>query len=613
MTAHFEHKLPYGAELLAGGRVRFRLWAPGCRAVTVVIESGAGEHACPMSACGHGWFEHITGAAGAGTRYRYQLEDGFRVPDPASRFQPDDVHAASIVVDPNEYRWQHPDWRGRPWSEVVLYEAHVGAFTPEGDYRGIIDKLDHLVDVGVTALELMPLADFEGRRNWGYDGALPFAPDASYGTPTELKQLIDAAHERGLMIFLDVVYNHFGPSGNYLMRYAPEFFTERYQTPWGAAIDFTQPPVREFFIHNALYWLEEYRFDGLRLDAVDQIHDPSAEHFLVALANAVHTRLGRDRHVHLVLENDDNTVRYLERKSNGEPCLYTAQWDDDFHHAAHVLLTGEDSGYYTDYAAKPVAAFGRALAEGFVYQGEASRFRHGKHRGEPSRCLPPTAFVSFLQNHDQVGNRAFGKRMDALADTGAHAALTAVWLLAPQIPLLFMGQEWGEMRPFYFFCDYHDELARTVREGRRREFARFNQFADPESRERIPDPDAADTFSASVLDWAATRSKAASERLALVHDLLAIRRRAIVPHLPVLSGSSRYVVARERALRVEWQLHKNTWLRLIANLTPASVDRLDWPLQGELLYARPDCLTGDRVTGLPPWSVVWTLTPEATG
>lgn len=607
MKARFRHSMPYGAEVLDAGGVRFRLWAPAANRVAVTVESETGERTYPMHALDDGWFECVAEAAGAGSRYRYQLEDGSLMPDPASRFQPDDVHAASLVVDPRDYHWRCPDWRGRPWPETVLYETHVGAFTPSGNYLGVADKLDHLAAIGVTALELMPLADFDGSRNWGYDGVLPFAPDAVYGTPAQLKQLVDAAHERGLMIFLDVVYNHFGPSGNYLARYAPQFFTDRIHTPWGAAIDFSQPPVRRFFIHNALYWLQEYRFDGLRLDAVDQIHDPGPEHFLVELAAAVRTAIGDQRHVHLVLENDDNAAHYLERAPGATPRHYTAQWNDDFHHAAHVLITGENNGYYADYATAPAADFGRALAQGFVYQGEPSAYRGGHRRGEPSAHLPSTAFVSFLQNHDQIGNRAFGERLDALADAEAMAALTAVWLLAPQIPLLFMGQEWGEKRPFRFFCDYHDKLADAVREGRRREFAGFAEFADPGSRERIPDPNAMETFTASALDWAARDDRHARERLALIRELLALRRRAIVPRLPAADGCCH--AGKGEALRVGWSLSDGTRLTLIANLSSRAVERPDAPV-GEVLYVRPaDLVPAPGARQLPPWSVQWTLTP----
>ena len=594
----FFHDMPFGAQTHDEG-VRFRLWAPAQRAPKLLLDAGANERILPLKPQPDGWFECVTDLAGAHSRYLYELDDGKRVPDPASRFQPDDVHGASEVIDRRDYAWRTSHWRGRPWRETVLYELHVGAFA--NDYDGARRKLDHLARLGVTALELMPLADFEGSRNWGYDGVLPFAPDASYGRPEALKRLIDAAHERGLMMFLDVVYNHFGPSGNYLSLYAPQFFTERHRTPWGAAIDFAQPVVREFFIHNALYWVDEYRFDGLRFDAVDQIRDDSEPHILEEIAQTVRARFP-DRHIHLVLENDNNDAHLLQRES-GAPRFYSAQWNDDFHHAAHVLATGEHGGYYMDYMEAPAAALARALAEGFVYQGEHSDYRD-RARGQPSAQLPPLAFVDFLQNHDQIGNRAFGERLSALADMRAAEALHAVLLLAPSIPLLFMGQEWGSTQPFLFFCDYRGELADAVREGRRREFGKFAAFADASARERIPDPNAETTFAMSKLDW----SKAELDlprRLELIRRLLEIRQREIVPRLSEDLHAGHYEPADGRAFRIEWILADGAHLNLVAHLAAGSIGGLDWALPGRRLFASADFPAGDRITALPPWSVAW--------
>lgn len=500
----FSHTLPFGAQLSERG-TRFRIWAPSAESVELVIERAV-PHAerspdilpaeIQLERDREGFAESDELPLGAGTRYRYRIDGKLLVPDPASRAQPEDVHQASAVVDPHDYDWMNYRWVGRPWEQAVLYELHIGTFTPEGTYRAAIDKLDHLVDVGITAVELMPLSDFPGSRNWGYDGVLPFAPDSAYGTPNDLKELIDACHGRGLMVFLDVVYNHFGPDGNYLGAYATPFFTDAYETPWGAAIDFTRRPVREFFIHNAIYWLNEYRFDGLRLDAVHAIHDPSERHILVELADRVRAEIDPERHVHLVLENDDNAARYLDQAA-----LYNAQWDDDFHHTAHVLASGESVGYYADYADTPLRNLVRSLSEGFVYQGEPSPFRGGTPRGERSEHLPPSAFVRFVQNHDQIGNRAFGDRLTESADPERLELLIAVQCLTPHIPMLFMGEEWGSIRPFRFFCDFGDQLAEAVREGRRREFAGFPEFRDPTARERIPDPNSAETYTACKLDW----------------------------------------------------------------------------------------------------------------
>src|SRR3954471_7540785 len=469
----------------------------------------------------------------AGSLYRFQIDDKAEVPDPASRFQPQDVQGPSEVVDPTAFQWRDENWRGRPWEEAVFYELHVGTFSPEGTFRGVEQKLDYLRDLGVTAVELMPLADFSGARNWGYDGVLPFAPDSSYGRPEDLKQLVQAAHARGLMMFLDVVYNHFGPEGNYLHLYAPQFFTNRHHTPWGDAINFDgreSRPVRDFFIHNALYWLEEYHFDGLRLDAVHSIVDSSNPNILTELAQAVRERFGAERFVHLVVENVNNTARYLSRDQGGSVRLYDAQWNDDIHHCVHVLLTGETDGYYSDYAPDPMRHVCRCLSEGFAYQGDYSEF-HGEKRGEPSSHLPPSAFISFLQNHDQIGNRAFGERISQLADPHALRAAMEILLLAPPPPLLFMGEEFAAPSPFLFFCDFHGDLAAAVTNGRRSEFARFAQFNSPEVRESIPDPNAESTYLQSKLNWSTLRDKVHADWLNLYRELLAIRKSKIVPHL----------------------------------------------------------------------------------
>jgi len=419
------HHMPFGAEPSAQG-TRFRLWAPGAETVAVVIEDGGGERIVPACDTGEGWYELHAAGVGAGTAYRYLIDGTQRVPDPAARAQRDDVHGPSLVVDPAAFQWRDGDWCGRPWESAVLYELHVGTFTRAGTFAGVQAQLDGLADLGITAIELMPVADFPGRRNWGYDGVLAYAPDRCYGTVDDLKALVQAAHARGLMMFLDVVYNHFGPEGNYLHAYAAEFFDPSRHTPWGAAIDFTRRQVREFFIHNALYWLEEFRFDGLRLDAVHAIDDPGAPHILEELAAAVAAGPGRERHVHLVLENDANEARFLQRDGAGCPRHYVAQWNDDLHHALHVLVSGERHGYYAEYAGAPARHLGRCLAEGFAWQGEPSPWRGGAARGQSTRGLPPTAFVGFLQNHDQIGNRAFGERITRIApDASVQFAMTA--------------------------------------------------------------------------------------------------------------------------------------------------------------------------------------------
>lgn len=561
---HFCRTLPFGAQLTGSTRARFRLWAPSVRSVALEIEAQTPQS---MTATEDGWFEIETDCQ-AGDLYRYRLgttpiaEDALAVPDPASRFQPDDVHGFSEVICPTNYCWEHPDWRGRPWEETVLYELHVGAC---GGYRGVMEKLPSLKALGVTAVELMPLNDFPGARNWGYDGVLPFAPDSSYGTPDELKALIDAAHGLGLMVFLDVVYNHFGPDGNYLHVYAEPFFKAGTHTPWGPAIDFDKPQVREFFFENALYWLLEYRFDGLRLDAVHAINNDG---WLRELSERVQSTVEHGRHVHLVLENERNTSSLLVHH-------FQAQWSDDAHNTLHVLLTGETESYYEAFAEQPVKKLARLLGEGFVYQGEPSPIHDGAPRGEPSASLSPTAFVFFLQNHDQVGNRAFGERLRDLTDDDSLRAATALMLLSPQIPMLFMGEEYGSRQPFYFFTGYTGDLADAVREGRRKEFAKFAAFNDASQRARIPDPNDPATFEKSRPVLSASEADAASDGDAqawqtFYRDALAIRHQRIVPglHGPVKSLGAH---VHGDAVIAHWMLSDGQRLSIVVNLSAKDV------------------------------------------
>jgi malto-oligosyltrehalose trehalohydrolase len=569
--------MPFGAELHEDG-VDFRIWAPSMTRATVVVD---GEpHA--MTHREDGWFTTRIARARAGSRYAFTFP-GLEapIPDPASRFQPDGVHAPSEVVDPTEYTWREA-WRGRPWEEIVVYELHVGTFSPEGTYAGALRRLDDLVAAGVTAIELMPLAQPAGERNWGYDGVLPFAPQRAYGTPNELKALIDGAHARGLCVYLDVVYNHFGPEGNYLPAIAKPIFTDRHHTPWGAAINYDGPgssTVRELVVQNALYWLREYRFDGLRLDAVHEIRDDSPHHVLTELATRVRASVEHDRHIHLVLENDANEASRLD--------VYDAQWNDDAHHAYHVCVTGERDGYYGDYADAPARRLARALCEGFADQGEASPHRGGKPRGEPSADLPATAFVDFLQNHDQIGNRAFGERLSALAPREAVRAATAVLLLAPAIPLLFMGEEWEASTPFLFFSDFGPDLARAVTEGRRKEFAAWPAFADPATRERIPDPQDPQTMRASALRWDEREAEPHASALALHRELLALRARAIVPHLASGAHGERWDVDDNGTLHVRWRFGDGARLALDARFA-GEESAVVWRLDDEPLFALGD-------------------------
>jgi maltooligosyltrehalose trehalohydrolase len=611
------HRMPFGAEVQNDGSVRFRLWAPSANAVSVNL---AGDLDLPLKRDDDGWFELITSSAKAGNLYRYRIDGDLKVPDPASRFQPEDVHGPSQIVDPNAFQWTAADaqWRGRGWEETVVYELNVGTFSPEGTFAGVEARLEYLVDLGIIAVELMPVSDFPGARNWGYDGVLPFAPDSSYGQPEDLKRLVQSAHTKGLMVFLDVVYNHFGPDGNYLRAYSPQFFTDRHSTPWGPGINFDGKDsrnVRDFFIHNALYWLEEYHFDGLRLDAVHAILDDSRPHILIELAETVRRKLGNDRHIHLVLENGANASRYLTPGINQKSQWYNAQWNDDIHHSFHVLLTGETDGYYGDYAEKPAHHLGRCLSEGFAYQGEISKYEGNVSRGEPSRELPLSAFVSFLQNHDQVGNRAFGDRISALAEPAALRVATAILLLAPAPPLLFMGEEFAADTPFLFFCDFHGDLANAVRDGRREEFSRFAKFSSPETRERIPDPNSEKTFLNSKLDWQSLQDKSHRDSFAFFKGLLALRRETIVPHLRGATGaSSEFKVLGETALVVRWKLGDNSELTLFANLGRVAAAAAEPPLLQDthLIYSSDATIAAaiagaDENVDLPAWFVAWFL------
>jgi maltooligosyltrehalose trehalohydrolase len=605
------HSMPFGAECRDDGSVRFRLWAPAARRVQLSLAGAKRSPCLPLKPCDEGWFELVTDAARPGMEYRFRIDDAQEVPDPASRFQPRDVHGPSEVIDPQAFEWQDGDWYGRPWEEGVIYEVHVGAFTPSGNFSSLRMRLDYLADLGITAIELMPVADFPGRRSWGYDGVFPFAPDSTYGRPEDLKKLIQSAHGHGIMVLLDVVYNHFGPEGNYLNAYAPQFFTARHRTPWGNAINFDgdeSRAVRDFFIHNARYWLTEYHFDGLRLDAVHAIIDDSMPHFLTELAEEVRNEIEPDRRVHLILENEFNEARYLQRTEQCKTKSYNAQWNDDIHHALHVLVTGEKDGYYSDYSDRPVARLGRCLSEGFAYQGERSLYRNGQTRGERTTGLPPSAFVSFLQNHDQVGNRAFGERITTIADPRAVRAAAAILVLAPSPPLLFMGEEFGAESPFLFFCDFEKSLAQAVAAGRRNEFARFARFNDPAAREGIPDPNAATTFKASKLDWHDLAQPRHQEWLSFYRKLLKLRCQHIIPLLSnACAIEAGYEIYGDQGLTAHWEVQDRLQLTLLANLGPGATSGIALP-NARIIYASEQVNDDVLKEGtLPPWSVVWYL------
>ena len=581
----------FGPRLTRTG-IAFRFWAPAAQRVDLLL--GRVPH--PMQRRDGGWFAVDVAGAKAGARYRFLIDGERDVPDPASAFQPEDVFGPSEVVDHDAFEWRARDWRGRPWEQTVLVESHVGTFTREGSFRAMIDRLDHLVETGITALELMPVADFSGRRGWGYDGVLWYAPDSSYGRPEDLKTLIDEAHLRGLMVFLDVVYNHFGPEGNFLHHYAPSFFTDA-QTPWGGAIDYRVDEVRAFAIESALSWLSDYRIDGLRFDAVNHIVTAPSEismlHDLSVAAGQLAAETGR--HLHLMLENGDNIASLLDERQDPPRGKFRAQWNDDYHHAFHVLLTGESQGYYSDFQRDPLRDIARSLSSGFVYQGEFATFWN-KQRGEPSSALSPASFVNFLQNHDQVGNRPFGERLESLADPAAIEAALAITLLAPAIPMLFMGEEWGARTPFRFFCDFAGDLADAVRQGRRREYDwAYRKYGDD-----VPDPLDARTFESSKLDWDGCDRESGKARLRLVRELLSLRRREIVPRLAGAAFGEAHV-SNDRIVSASWRMGDGTRLGLLANLSPKAVAH-------DARAAESTPIWGDEPESvLPAWSVHWRL------
>ena len=591
------------------GATSFAFWAPSAETIEVVRAHG---HATRLEKSGDGWHRASIAGLQPGDRYRLRV-DGSLVPDPASRRQPDGVDGASAVVDPQAFAWTDVAWRGRPWTETVLYELHIGTFTEDGTFLAAIERLDHLAGLGVTMIELMPVGSFPGSRNWGYDGVLPFAPSETYGKPDDLKRLIDEAHRRRISVVIDVVYNHFGPASNHVETYLPEFFTDRHKTPWGVAIDFDGPrsqAVRAYVIENARQWLVDFHCDGLRLDAVQAIFDDGATHILEELAKDARAAV-TDRPVHLMLENDNNEARWLEANDDGVR-LYDGQWNDDFHHVMRVLVAEQTDGYYEDYAEAPLRRLGRTLAEGFSYQGEESRNRPGLKRGTPSGHLPPSAFVAFLQNHDQVGNSAYGRRLTALAREEAVRLGTAVLMLAPSIPMLFMGQEWGSSRPFDFFCQYPPPLCDRVREGRREEFRNFAEFKGEAALDKLADPNAASTRDGSVNDWAEIETPRHERWLAFHRTLIAVRQASIVPLLPEIGGHAgafEVLAGDAGASRVErglvvarWRLGDGRTLVLAANISdrPAS-----WTMEPAQVLFR----LVEGHAGLAPWDVLVALAP----
>ncbi|HDT6564213.1 TPA: malto-oligosyltrehalose trehalohydrolase [Enterobacter cloacae] len=565
----------WGAEFISSDVVRFRVWAEGQQQLTLRLA----ERDLPMTAVGNGWFQIDVPGVTHGTEYQFVLQDGMAVPDPASRAQKGDVNGPSVVIDPGRYQPINPDWAGRPWEETVIYELHIGTFTPQGTFRAAIDKLPYLAELGITQLEVMPVSQFGGSRGWGYDGVLLYAPHSAYGTPEDFHAFIDAAHGLGLSVVLDIVLNHFGPEGNYLPLLSPAFFDAQRMTPWGNGIAYEREPVRHYILDAPLFWLTEYRLDGLRFDAIDQIKDTASKHILQQIAETIREALP-DRHIHLTTEDSRNVIFLHPRDEKGATPLFTAEWNDDFHNAAHVFATGETHAYYQDFAFEPEKKFARALAEGFVYQGEVS-LQTGHSRGVECHTQPPTFFVDFIQNHDQTGNRAQGERLITLAGADKTRVLLAALLLSPHIPLLFMGEEYGETNPFLFFTDFHGDLAKAVREGRAKEFTGHSGHDGD-----VPDPNDEQTFARSKLDWHNVTTAQGKSWLRFTRSLLVLRHRYLVPLLrPGGTVEGKIVKTAPAMVAVSWSFPTGT-LSLALNIGNKPVDVP--ALAGETLFSWPE-------------------------
>jgi malto-oligosyltrehalose trehalohydrolase len=592
-------ELIFGPRLKAEGGVVFRLFAPDAACVRLALDEGAASSREPlaMRSCGEGWHELAREDAGAGTRYRFVLPNGTRVPDPASRFAPGGVHGPSEVIDLAAFAWSDAEWRGRPWREAVLYEVHIGAFTAEGTFRAAIERLDHLQKLGVTAVELMCVCAFAGQRSWGYDGVQIYAPEATYGRSQDLQAFVDAAHARGIMVVLDVVYNHFGPEGNYIPSYFAEIFSSVHQTAWGPALNFDgghSREVREFIVQNALYWVNEFHMDGLRLDASHAMIDTGPRHILNEIAERVQAAAGA-RQVHLILESERRIGRLLKQDASGHT-PYTAQWNHAVDHALGLAMSG-GCGDEDEARRHETQELARALAEGF-FSGDISRLP------EESGTAPVTSFVSFIQTHDLVGNRVFGERIGALAQPEAVRAIAAIYLLLPQIPMLFMGEEWTATTPFPYFSDYGGELAGAVRQGRTEQMKRTSDVDDA-TLKRMPDPQAESTFLAAKLRWEELDAPDHAAQMNWYRGILEARRRHILPLLDALTepcGS--YEVRGPGRFECEWALRDGRRLHLEANLCAEASGGFSPARERESIW-----LEGSQADAqtLGAWTVRWSL------
>jgi maltooligosyltrehalose trehalohydrolase len=577
IVANRQRRLSAGVELLEGGGAHARVWAPACRSVDFVLERADGETIRPLDRDPDGFFSGMIEGVRAGDRYRYQLDGSRRRPDPVSRFQPEGPHGPSQVVDPSAFQWSDHAWRGAPASGQVLYELHVGTFTPEGTWAAAAERLEDLARIGITTIEMMPVADFAGRWGWGYDGVNMYAPTRLYGAPDDLRRFIDRAHALGLAVILDVVYNHLGPDGNYLGEYSTDYVTKRYRNDWGQSLNFEGPrPARDFFAENGAYWIDEFHFDGLRLDATQDVHDASPEHVLAEIVRRARAAAG-ERRIYVVAENEPQQTRLVRDPAHGGYGI-DALFNDDYHHTALVALTGRREAYYTDYtgSAQELVSCARF---GFLYQGQWYSWQR-KTRGTPTFDLPAHRFVQFLENHDQVANSALGRRVRELTSPGKYRALTALTLLGPATPLLFQGQEFGASARFLFFADHTGELRDAVRKGRREFLGQFPSARELGERDALPAPDDPETFYECRLDW--RERNAHQHELALHRDLIAIRREDPF----IAAAASRRVegaVLNRRALVLRYAVGDPDDRLLVVNLGA----NLDLGVAPEPLFAPP--------------------------
>ncbi len=593
-----------------GTQVLYRVWAPKVASVTAEIHRDGATRLVPLSPMEDGYFEGSDPEGRPGDAYGYRLGGASQpMPDPASRALRGDVHGLSLVVDPSAFPWTDHDWKIPSLRDVVIYELHIGSFTPEGTFLAARERLPYLQSLGVSAVEIMPVADFPGARNWGYDGVQIYAPASAYGSPDDLRSLVDAAHAAGIAVILDVVYNHLGPDGNYLTAFSPYYFHSRHHTPWGNGFNFDAPhcgPVREYFGSNPGYWMDEFHIDGFRFDAAHEIQDDTTPHILAEMTDAIHQRGG-----FAVAEDDRNEARMLTATSEGG-MGFDGVWADDFHHSLRVTLTGESHSYLGNFSGG-TEELGAILGEGWLYHGQKTKTT-GKPRGTPGGQLPPHQFIHCLSNHDQVGNRAFGERITQLVTPSAYRAASMLLCLSPYTPMLFMGQEWAASSPFLFFTDHHDELGKLVTEGRRREFASFPEFADARARQHIPNPQNAEAFHNSKLRWEEIEREPHALILSLYRECLALRRKEAA-FRPFDRGSCHASHSGD-TLHLSWQDDNGEWL-LVTHLGSEATLPLgrswQWVLSSEEIRfggSRAACSQINSVTFDGPESILLRTSTE---